>query len=178
LAILRAGRVRIYSPEFTTVKGGVQVFSVLREKSHKVLEDGIEGFITPRKGGAVWHRGQAQDLPIVQMLRQPTVLGFEVENLPEVHQGKEHNQPLMLIHEGMTTMDASALGLYKAIKQGPEKSDIVGEGWQSHQGTSWEMGVFPKRGTRFADYVKPERLCAHPSIIQNRMFLHRCTRCP
>jgi len=36
-------------------------------------------------------------------------------------------------------------GLYKAIKQGPEKSDIVGEGWQSHQGTSWEMGVFPKR---------------------------------
>jgi hypothetical protein len=73
------------------------------------------------------------------------VLGFEVENLSEVHQGKEHNQPLMLIHEGMATMGASALGLYKAIKQGPKKIDIVGEGWQSHQGTSWEMGVFPQR---------------------------------
>jgi hypothetical protein len=80
------------------------------------------------------------------MLRQPPVLGFEVENLSALHQGKEHNQPLMLIHEGMATMGASALGLYKAVKQGPEKSDIVGEGWHSHQGTSWEMGVFPKRG--------------------------------
>src|ERR1700752_5130025 len=80
------------------------------------------------------------------MLRQPTVLGFEVENLSEVHQGKEHNQPLMLIHEGMATMGASTLGLYKAVKQGPEKIDIVGEGWQSHPGTSWEMGVFPKSG--------------------------------
>src|SRR5262245_42702759 len=79
------------------------------------------------------------------MLCQPTVLGFEVENLSEVHQGKEHNQPLMLIHEGMATMDASALGLHKALKQGPKKIDIVGEGWQSHQGTSWEMGVFPQR---------------------------------
>jgi hypothetical protein len=94
----------------------------------------------------VWHRGQAQDLPIVQMLRQPPVLGFEVENLAALHQGKEHKQPLMLIHEGMATMGASALGLYKAVKQGPEKSDIVGEGWQSHQGTSWEMGIFHKRG--------------------------------
>src|SRR5262245_66336699 len=55
-------------------------FSVLREKSHKVLEDGIEGFITTRQGGAAWHSGQAQALPIVQMRRQPTALGFEVEN--------------------------------------------------------------------------------------------------
>ena len=52
----------------------------------------------------------------------------------------------MLIYEGMATMDASALGLYKAIKRGPEENDIVGEGWQSHQGTSWDMGVFPQRG--------------------------------
>jgi hypothetical protein len=80
------------------------------------------------------------------MLRQPTVLRFEVEHLAAVHQGKEHYQPLMLIHEGMATRGASALGLYKAVKQGPEKMDIVGEGWQSHQGTSWDMGVFPKSG--------------------------------
>ena len=113
--------------ELATGTGGVQVFGVLREKSHKVLEDRIEGFITPRQGGAVWHSSQAQDLPIVQMLCQPTVLGFAVENLSEVHQGKEHKQPLMLIYEGMATMGASALGLYKAVKQGPKKIDIVGK---------------------------------------------------
>src|SRR5262249_55275840 len=76
---------------------------------------------------------------------QPTVLGFEVENPSELHKGKEHDQPLMLIHKGMATMDASALRLNKAVKQGQEKIDIVGEAWHSHQGTSWEMGVFPKR---------------------------------
>jgi len=80
------------------------------------------------------------------MLRQPTVLGFEVENLSAVHQGKEHHQPLMLIHEGMATMGASALGLDKAVKQGQEQMDIVGESWHSHPGTSWEMGIFPKSG--------------------------------
>jgi hypothetical protein len=53
---------------------------------------------------------------------------------------------MMLIHEGMATMGASALGLYKAIKQGPEKIDIVGEGRHSHQGTPWKMAVCPKRG--------------------------------
>jgi hypothetical protein len=79
------------------------------------------------------------------MPRQPTVLGFEVENLSEVHQGKEYYQPLMLIHEGMATMGASTLRLDKAVKQGPEKMDIVGEAWQSHEGTSWEMDVFPKK---------------------------------
>src|SRR5262245_30903371 len=131
--------------ELAAVKGGGQVFGVLRENSHTVLEDGIEGFITTRQGGAVWHRGQAQDLLIVQMPRQPTVLGFEVENPSELHKGKEHDQPLMLIHKGMATMGASALRLDKAVKQGQEKIDIVGEAWQSHQGTSWEMGVFPKR---------------------------------
>jgi hypothetical protein len=73
------------------------------------------------------------------------MLSFKVENLSEMHQGKEHKQPLMLIHKGMATMGASALGLYKAVKQGPEKRDIVGEGWQSHPGTSWDMGVFPQR---------------------------------
>src|SRR5262249_56510855 len=88
---------------------------------------------------------QAQGLLIAQMPRQPTVLGFEVENLSEVHQGKEYYQPLMLIHEGMATMGASALRLDKAVKQSPEKMDIVGEAWQSHEGTSWKMGVFPKR---------------------------------
>src|SRR5947207_1602314 len=107
--------------ELATVKGGVQVFGVLREKSHKVLEDGIESFITMRQGGAVGHSGQAQDLPRVQMLRQPTVLAFEVENLSEGHKGKEHNQPLMLIHKGMAPMGASAWGLYKAVKQGQKK---------------------------------------------------------
>ena len=131
--------------ELAAVKGGVQVFGVLREKSHKVLEDGIEGFITARQGGAVWHRGQAQALLIVQMPRQPTGLGFKVENLSEVHKGKEYYQPLMLIHEGMATMGASAWRLDKAVKQGPEKIDIVGEAWHSHEGTSWEMGVLPKR---------------------------------
>jgi hypothetical protein len=114
--------------ELATVKGGVQVFGVLREKSHQVWEDGIEGLITPRPGGAVWHRDQAQDLPIVQMLCQPTVWGFEVENRSEVPQGKEHHQPRMRIHEGMATMDASALGLHKALKQGPKKIDLV-ETW-------------------------------------------------
>src|SRR5262245_31582483 len=79
------------------------------------------------------------------MPRQPTVLGFEVENPSELHKGKEHDQPLMLIHKGMATMGASALRLDKAVKQGQEKIDIVGEAWHSHQGTSWEMGVFPKR---------------------------------
>jgi len=80
------------------------------------------------------------------MPRQPTVLGFEVENLSEVHQGKEYYQPLMLIHEGMATMGASALRLDKAVKQSPEKMDIVGEAWQSHEGTSWEMGGVPITG--------------------------------
>ena len=70
------------------------------------------------------------------MLRQPPVLGFAMENLSEVHQGKEHNQPLLLIHKGMATMSASALGLYKALKQGKEQRDIVGKGWHCHQGTS------------------------------------------
>src|SRR5215831_11290736 len=73
------------------------------------------------------------------------MLGVEVENLSEVHQGKEHQQPLMLIHEGMAPMGASALGLYKAVKQGKEQSDIVGEGWQRHQSTSWERVIFPQR---------------------------------
>jgi hypothetical protein len=102
------------------------------------------------------------------MLRQPTVLGFEVENLSEVHKGKEHNQPLMLIHEGMATMDASALGLYKAIKQGPEKSDIVGEGWQSHQGTSWEMGVFPKREPDLLTMSSLSAFVHTPHIVMQR----------
>src|SRR5262250_2007683 len=165
--------------ELATVKGGVQVFGVLREKSHKVLEDRIEGFITPRQGGAVWHSGQAQDLPIVQMLCQPTVLGFEVENLSEGHQGKEHNQPLMLIHEGMATMGASALGLYKAIKQGPKKIDIVGEGWQSHQGTSWEMGVFPQRRpdlptmSSLNAFVHTPQISAEGSVIDRRVAERR-----
>ncbi|MDH3601408.1 MAG: hypothetical protein OEU26_17490 [Candidatus Tectomicrobia bacterium] len=60
------------------------------------------------------------------MLGQPTVLGFEVEQVSEVHQGKEHDPLVMLIHEGMATMGASALGLDKAIKQGKEKLDRVG----------------------------------------------------
>jgi hypothetical protein len=70
------------------------------------------------------------------MLGQPAVLGFEVENLSKVHQSKEHDQLLMMIDEGMAPMGASALGLYKAVKQGKEKLDIVGKGWQCHLGTS------------------------------------------
>jgi hypothetical protein len=80
------------------------------------------------------------------MLDQPPVLGFAVEKMSEVHQGKEHHQLLMLIHEGMATMGASALGLYKAVKQGKEKVDIVGKGWHRHQGTSMEMSIFLTRG--------------------------------
>jgi hypothetical protein len=151
------------------------------EAKHAVVRQGYAG-LQPAHGGyksptcslinlshlsgAVWHRGQAQDLPIVQMLRQPTVLGFEVENLSEVHQGKEHNQPRMLIHEGMATMGTSALGLYKVVKQGPEKSDIVGEGWQSHQGTSWEMGVFPQRGLALPTMSSLNTFVHTPQLIK------------
>jgi hypothetical protein len=94
------------------------------------------------------------------------MLGFEVENLSEVHQGQEHKQPLRLIHEGMATMGASALGLYKAVTQGPEKSDIVGEGWQSHQGTSWEMGIFHKRGPDLHTMSSLNAFVHTPQLIQ------------
>jgi hypothetical protein len=100
------------------------------------------------------------------MLRQPTVLGFAVENLSEVHQGKEHNQPLMLIHEGMATMGASALGLDKAVKQGQEQMDIVGESWQSHPGTSWEMGVCPKSGPYLPTMSSLNAFVHTPQVIE------------
>jgi hypothetical protein len=109
------------------------------------------------------------------MLRQLTVLGFEVENLSEVHQGKEHNQPLMLIHERMATLGASALGLYKAVKQGPEKIDIVGEGWQSHQGTSWEMGIFPKRESALPTLSSLSAFVHTPHISCSRHNSLMCT---
>ena len=79
-------------------------------------------------------------------------------------QGKEHTQPLKLIHEGMATMGVSALGLSKTVKQGPEKNDIVGKGQHSHQGTSWEMSIFPKRGPDLPT-MSSLNVCGHtPSI--------------
>jgi hypothetical protein len=97
---------------------------------------------------------------------QPTVLGFEVENVSEVHQGKEHDQLLMLIHEGMATMGVSALGLDKAVKQSKEKLDVVGVAWHSHQGTSWEMGIFPKKGPDLATMSRLNAFVHTPQLIE------------
>ena len=43
--------------------------------------------------------------------------------------------------------------------------NIVGKGWRCHQGTSLEMGKVSYKRPRFASYVKPEQIYAHPSII-------------
>ena len=62
------------------------------------------GLIAARQSGAVGNASKAQDLLIIPMLGQPPVLGFEVENLSEVHQSKENDQLRMSIHEGMAPM--------------------------------------------------------------------------
>jgi len=120
-------------------QAGIKVFGLLTHKGDAVWHDVVERSRASRQGGAMGHLIESKDRAQLGMPLQPAALGFTVKDVALLHDDKEHEQSLMLIDQGMSSVATGCVMLPQAFKQGKQHSDIVGKGRFDHGGAFWKV---------------------------------------
>jgi hypothetical protein len=66
------------------------------------------------------------------MLVKPAVLGFKAKRATLLHEQEKHEQGLVLVDERPASMGLSRVVWPKALKEGKQQGDIVGQGGCTH----------------------------------------------